>query len=187
MSIDVFLNNIDKIIAFCAVVAGFVVFYMEKRINKRQAAKILIIDIRKIESTLNRLQYNKSIEVVDFKLNYGNSWEESKHLFVSDVSPDSFELITSLFAISDALKEAMELQKKVFNETLLEKARIMQQKIMSIDSNDELIHVINKVNGNTEMFLPTKPDYTVYKCMDEACTVSGTIAFEVLRKIAKMH
>ncbi len=184
---DAIVNNFNSVITVVAAGGAYCVYYIEKRAHKMQAAKIIVMDIRIIETVVIRLKSKRPLDFMDNKLNYDNSWEKYKHLFISDMSPDSFSKISSLFTVSDELKSAFELSDRIFNETLFEKSRIMQQQILGSNRTEDVSTIANRINREVEMFSPSRTNYLIDRFKDSAQIISGSVAFETLRKIAKMN
>ncbi|HIF9183916.1 TPA: hypothetical protein ACX6PV_000863 [Photobacterium damselae] len=184
--LDVVANNFSSVITVVAAGGAYCVYYMEKRAHKRQAATIIIMDVRRIETLLSRLKANRSLDFIDSKASFKNSWEQYKHLFVTDMSPDGFERISNLFIIADEIKSFLNLREDLYRENLFEKVRITQQKLVKDDSSkpSEVMSLMNEARG---AFDPNYPSDIIYQLKDAAHLVSSTVDFETLRKIAKIN
>ena len=99
-----FLNsNIFTGIAtiFTAIVA-ITLYYWEQRKKKRDAAKIIIQEIRRAEDLISEYKEHGAYKFTK-KIIATNSWAKNIHYFVGDLAQDEVDQISSLYSTGEYL------------------------------------------------------------------------------------
>ncbi|MBP6908365.1 MAG: hypothetical protein KBB75_00905 [Candidatus Pacebacteria bacterium] len=110
---------------------AFLVYKLAKRSEKINASRIILMEIRNAEFSINRI---KETGVIDDYVSIlpQNSWKRYKHLFVKNFNNDEFRLIDQ-FYLKCSLSEK---QVSIFNDFLTissqEKTRIIQGKLLEL-------------------------------------------------------
>ncbi|MGL5264749.1 MAG: hypothetical protein ACRC9E_00715, partial [Plesiomonas shigelloides] len=109
---------------------------------------------------------------------------------------DQIELINNFYIRVIAAESARLECKSIFNESLLEKARQMQSKLIeniyeNIDNQDKIARVrlllIQHSNQETLTFYPDAPKTTAFKELVHIHYVSPTPTGEKLKKLARIQ
>lgn len=104
MSWDSFLNsNLPSTLA--TILAAFVAFWVyrkQKEDAKRDAAKIILQEIRRAEDIISDYKQNGSYQFAK-KIIATNSWSKNIHLFVGDLDNDELDKISDLYSTGEYL------------------------------------------------------------------------------------
>ena len=102
MSADIINSVVTGIVGLVA----FVVYWLQKREIKRNAATIVVMDIRHAEQVVQSILEKGMVDRFLKNILSENNWAKYKHLFASDLSSDDFAAFNRFFDscvdISDA-------------------------------------------------------------------------------------
>lgn len=185
--------NPEYLNATVTFVVGFValaVYWLTKRAEKRNAATIVVMDIRHAEqvvlSILEKGMIDKSLKNILSE----NNWAKYKHLFASDFSYDDFAAFNRFFEACVEIADARRRMSEVFYANLTSKASIAQQKIFAIESlpgidgQQKKLQIIAELNSEQFVFDPDEPKARIFQSLQLMGRLSNTVAFEKLKKIA---
>lgn len=181
---------INSIVTFVVGLAAYVVYWQTKRNEKKNAATIVIMDIRHAEqvvlSILEKGMIDKSIK----NILYENNWDKYKHLFASHFSYDDFAAFNRFFDSCVEIADARKRMGEVFYANINAKASIAQQRIFGIDNlsapegQTKKQQVIAEINGEKFVFDPEEPKARILQSLQLMGRLSNTVAFEKLKKQA---
>lgn len=103
MSINFFKSNF--FVGFATLLTAIVaitLYYWEQRKKRRDAAKIIIQEIRRAEDIINEYKEHKAYKFTK-KIIAVNSWAKNIHYFVRDLAQDELDKISSLYSTGEYL------------------------------------------------------------------------------------
>ena len=125
---------------FATILTGAVaifLYYWERRNKKRDAAKIIVQEIRRAEDLINEYKEHNSYKFTK-KIIATNSWAKNIHYFVSDLPQDGIDKISNLYSTGEYLDSVIaKVSDHVFND------RVSSYKA-------ELGHVFSQLQQNQE-------------------------------------
>ncbi|BCG15221.1 hypothetical protein YZOS03_37040 [Vibrio alginolyticus] len=184
---------------FVGFVAWLVYLVQQKRIDQ-DAATLVYLQIRDAERRINDLKQQPQQELVVSSLTKqiigGNNWEAFKGRLVKYFDADEIELIDNFYIRVISAESARAECKAVFDESLIEKARQLQAKLIEniydhLDDQDELLRnrelLIELANKEVFVFDPDAPKTKAFKELVHINYVSSTPTGEKLKKLAKVR
>ena len=181
---------VGLIVGFIAPFIALYVYKETKRNEKKNAATIVVMDIRHAEQVVLSILEKNTVDMWTKEVLFENNWSKYKHLFVSDFSYDDFAMINQFFDSCMEMSHARRRLREIFSANLDEKARIFQQKILNVESPESASgqilkqQIIDKINRETKTFDPDEPKTRILQNLNVMRLLSGTVAFEKLRKLA---
>lgn len=113
----------------------FIVYFMNKRNQKREAAIILLDEIRLAENAIDEIRRNRAITELNAIMPV-NSWAKHKHLFANELNQDEFALVTQFYNRCEYAEKYRCLLYDLLNESVLEKAKHLQVKLIDLMTDD---------------------------------------------------
>lgn len=104
-----FLNSnfFVALITFLSVVSAIVVYKRQKRDEKIEASRIILIEITDLENLLDSIKTN-GINLTNIRqIIPSNSWNKYKHLFALDFDERSFKLIDNFYTDCNLLNKEL--------------------------------------------------------------------------------
>lgn len=184
-------NYVNSIVTLIVGFAAVFVYWLTKRAEKRNAAIIIVMDIRHAEQVVFSILETGIIDKTLKNILSENNWAKYKHLFASDFSYDDFACFNRFFESCVEISDARIRMNEVFYANLNAKASIAQQKLFELDISDEKWQhkkqeIIEYINSETFVFDPNEPKSRVLQSLQLMGRLSNTIAFYKLKKIAKI-
>jgi hypothetical protein len=184
---------INSIVTFLVGFVAIGVYWLTKRAEKRNAATIVVMDIRHAEqvvlSILEKGMVDKSLK----NILYENNWGKYKHLFASEFSYDDFAAFNRFFDACIEIADARKRMGEVFYASLTAKASIAQQKIFVIENIStpegqvKKQQVIAEIDSEAFVFEPHEPKARIFQSLQLMGRLSNTVAFEKMKKLAGIH
>lgn len=181
---------INSVVTFVVGLVALVVYALTKRHEKRNAATIIIMDIRHAEQVVLSVLEKGTIDRSIKNILSENNWAKYKHLFASDFSYDDFAAFNRFFDSCAEIADARKRMSEVFYASLNEKAAILQRKIFEIenldnpDGQNRKQRLINEINEEAYMFDPHEPKSRILQGLQLMGRLSNTVAFEKLKRRA---
>ena len=101
-------NYINGIVTFGVGLVALLVYWLSKRTERKNAATVIVMDIRCAEQVVLSILEKNSIDRYAKEILIENNWSKFKHLFFSALSYDDFTAFNRFFdsciEISDARK-----------------------------------------------------------------------------------
>lgn len=182
-------DMIDPLVTLFVGLFAFIVYKLKKRSEKRNAATIIVMDIRHAEQVVNALLEKGVVDRSLKDILLENNWTKYKHLFASDFSQDDFSAFNRFFVSCVEISDARRRMLEVFYSNLNAKASFAQQKLLEIDAlkvPDGLVkrqQIIEAINFEDYVFEPNEPKQRILNNLEFMGRLSNTIAFEKLKKI----
>ncbi len=168
------------------------VYWLTKRTEKRNAATIVIMDIRHAEQIVQSILEKGVVDTYLKNILFDNNWEKYKHLFAGNFSQDDFSAFNRFFGACLEISEARRRMLAIFDAGLCAKVEIAQKMILEIESpqtaegQEERTMTINNICTETWNFDPDDPKARIFRSLQLMGRLSNTIAFEKLKKISSM-
>jgi hypothetical protein len=184
------LENFKNLATPIAGIVALVVYWMSKRNEKRNAATIVLMDIRHAEHVVQSILEKGAVDTFVKKIIAENNWSKYKHLFASDFSQDEFLAFNRFFESCMDISEARTRMLEIFNSGLRAKAEKLQQLLLTIDNpessegKEKRQELISNAHKETYIFEPDDPKLRIYRSLQLMGRLSNTIAFEKLKAIS---
>jgi hypothetical protein len=191
---------LNPVVTLLAGVIALGVYYSQNAREKKNAAIILVMDIRYTEGIFNKIKLEEI--KIDRRLTtimVENNWAKYKHLFVQEFSQDDFEVFNAFFMRCSDISRARDKVVELFYHNLFAKAEIYQQKILDIVApspsssggiatvNLERRNIVHKaIYDETFTFGADEPEKHIEYIIKIIKMPSNTPSFEKLKKIAEM-
>ncbi|MFZ5724031.1 MAG: hypothetical protein ACOY33_10285 [Pseudomonadota bacterium] len=181
---------INSIVTLLVGGIALFVYWLTKRNEKRNAATIILMDVRHAEQVVLSILEKGAVDTVLKNIITENNWNKYKHLFASDFSQDDFSAFNRFFDSCIDISEARKSMLAIFNAGLISKAEYIQQLLLNIDNpaspqgQEARAKIINKANQESHVFDPDDPKGRIFRPLQLMGRLSNTVAFEKLRKIA---
>lgn len=181
---------INSIVTFLVGGIALLVYCLTKRNEKRNAATIILMDVRHAEQVVLSILEKGSVDTVLKNIITENNWNKYKHLFASDFSQDDFSAFNRFFDACIDISEARKSMLSVFNSALIAKAEYVQHLLLNIDDpaspqgQEARKKIISKANLEKFVFDPDDPKARIFRSLQLMGRLSNTVAFEKLRKIS---
>jgi len=166
------------------------VYWLGKRYEKSSAATIIIMDVRHAESVVQSILEKNQIDISIKDVLFENNWSKYKHLFAKDFSQDDFAAFNRFFESCAEMSYARNRMHEVFYTTINTKARLMQEKIYSIDNlstpegQEKLRQVVADINMSKQLFDPDEPKERIVRNLQMMGRLSNTSSFDKLKKFS---
>lgn len=177
------------VVTFVVGLFAFLVYWMQKRSEKRSAATVLIMDIRHTEQVIS-----SALERNTFDIWMGNpvglvNWDMTKHLFTSDFSSDEFAAFNKFFLAAGDISAAREDMRKIFMSGLEAKAAAVQSQLCALDCNaEDYVEkrqiIIDSSSKEFHMFDPDEPKARLVRSLQNMGRLTSNLGFVKLKKIA---
>lgn len=184
---------IDSIVTLVVGTTAFIVYWMTKSHEKRNAATMIIMDIRHAEQVIQSILEKGSIDTFMKDVITENNWSKYKHLFASKFSQDDFASFNRFFDSCVDISVARSKMLDVFHAGLCAKAEKVQQMLLDIENpsspegQQKRDRVISHICTEVFVFDPDDPKARIYRGLQLMGRLSNTVAFEKLKKIAGIN
>jgi hypothetical protein len=148
------------------------------------------MDIIRAEEVVDRVKQSKVINKNQKTILNENNWTKYRHLFVSRLSNVEIVAINKFFDSCIAIDDAKIRLSAIFDAGLIAKARIVQEKIFSIENlftpEGQIAKqkYINESNQETHIFSPDEPIGILVDQVQSMVPLTNTPAYEKLQRIA---
>lgn len=187
-------NTLTNIIQFIAAIVALLIYYLKIMHNRRDAAKIILLEIRRLQDLVDELREN-GLTKESKPLNISNSWEKYKHIFVRKLDSDEFNLISDYYEKCEIIENSRKRIVNAFDASLDEKARVIQNKLAenileNKDSEDIISNMrqyfLGKYSKEDYTFPPSHPTRISEKIIFSMHDITTTTAGQKLKKYAKV-
>jgi hypothetical protein len=129
-----FLNSnffIGLITLLAGSLAGYI-YWRQKRDQKKDAANIILLEIKNAERALKTIKQNLSLNFLatDIIVMQADSWSKYKYLFVRDFDRDEWDMLTDFYGKCALLDEAIRYNNASFWSDV-EQIRVNKQRILA--------------------------------------------------------
>lgn len=184
-----FFTDYGSSLGALSVLGVLGVFFLTKFTERKNAAIIVVMDIKNAEDLRELILYAKKVDIWVKEILPENNWRKYKQLFVSKLSDEDLSAINRFFDNCAQFDNAASLMKQVYLSNLNAKAKIFQEKLFKIEgaSEDEVMierdEVMADINKSSSEFIPGRPREIIFENLESMGRLSNTIAFEKLMRI----
>lgn len=178
---------------------AWLVYYLQQKQLDKDAATLVYLQLREAERRISELQQQPAQELVVSSLTKPiigqNNWDQSKSRLVKHFDTDEIELINSFYIRVSSAELARTECKKIFDESLAEKARNIQVKLIDniyqnldneVTRQSNRDKLINLVNSESFVFEPTAPKERAFKELLHISFITTTPTGHKLKKLSKI-
>ncbi len=165
----------------------------QKRDYKRDAASIILMEVRHAEKIIERMKLiGVSVSVSTDALLPTNNWPKYNYLFIKDLDRDELDLINNFYnqcsMIDNALTQMglskqLEAKAGYIHETL---AKIASSSISMADYENKKRNFLDLIQNDPYVFQPTAPINLIGKSLGSLSSITTSTAGARLKRIAKM-
>lgn len=95
-------NYFVSLFTFSATFIAIFIYYLQKREAKRDAATVILQEIRRAEDSIKSYKTHKHFLFTQ-RIIANNSWQTNIHLFVNDLTIDDLDKISDLYSMGELL------------------------------------------------------------------------------------
>jgi hypothetical protein len=190
MSPEIFNPEIfNSLVTFIVGLVAFVVYWLKKREEKRNAATIIVMDIRHAEQVVLSILEKGKVDNYLKNILSENNWAKYKHLFASCLSSDDFAAFNRFFDSCVEISDATRRMKEILYANISAKATIAQSKIFDIENlssqegQSKKQKIIDEINAEGFVFDPNDPKDRIFRSLQLMGRLSNTVAYEKLKKL----
>lgn len=199
------LLNTNAFAGLATILTGAIaigVYFYQKRDQKIQAARVLLLEIRTAEERIRNIKEKiESGSSGDMPSVFAtNSWADYSHLFISDFDQDELALINSFYDYGSSIEEYTKRNNNFFWVTAEERAKVAQQKLADIvitaktaaadDINSDLETLKNKILptfvNDPYLYAPQRTLDEIKNYTDKIQNITTTSAGVKLKKLARL-
>ncbi|MHA7966722.1 hypothetical protein ACX93W_21660 [Paenibacillus sp. CAU 1782] len=173
---------------------AFISYKVVKNDERRNAASIVLMEIRSIEDELNRLKDAKDLYATRPVIS-SNEWKTYKHILISELDYDEYTSIENLYRMASNIEQERQLYREHIEITIKEKARAFQEHASLIATqlwDKEKREYDERINKVAALFFPTTPEFKgrfpkelLEKLLNDYYPVTTTTAGQKIKFIAK--
>lgn len=187
-------NFFQTIVILLTGLMALVIYFVNKTSEKKDAARIIINEIRLAEKAIVEIKNSKMITELSVILP-NNTWQFKKHLFLKNLDQDELDLINDFYYKCAHAERYRKLVYDIRNNAINTKASYLQQKLVdsmyesckSEKDNYAAIKkmLIDKANNETWLFTPNTPMESIIQYIENITPISPTNVGKVIKKIAR--
>lgn len=197
-----FFVNSNFFLALVTLLVGSVaisLYIFQKRARKRDAANIILMEVRYAESAIDRIKRGETIEPL-YVLLPKNNWSKYSYLFVGDLDRDEIDLINDFYNQCEMIDKS--LAQLSLSSQLDQKSNHIHREIVNIarQSSDEYSGkeeakknfedrknaFLNIIGSDGYAFHPTEPINKIMKNLLSVQKITTSSAGNIFKKIAKL-
>ncbi len=197
---ELFIGVLNKFIWFADTfgpllsVAIAVILYLWKvKIDKRNAARVLLMEIRNAERTLKVIKESGVIAETTFVMPV-SSWKKFQHYFVKDFDIDELDDLNHFYNLCILIQKEVNRMKDQLPTSNEEKIKITQQKLLDLadkyagneagylQARKEILY--DRFFSEVEWFIPDLPKTRTMQHLGNVKPVLTTTCGKKLKKIA---
>ena len=154
--INGFLMALTTYIGAVTLAVGLIAVYLylkQKKTNKREAALLILQEIRYAEQRVRNFRSYKSYAFNE-KLLPTNSWHKNIHLFVKDLSETELDLISNFFSSAVYLDDVIKFASSHYNDAIIAPITPVVEekdtKVATADLSPSTQKLIEDISGTLE-------------------------------------
>jgi hypothetical protein len=184
----------DYIAGITTAAVGYVAFYVYLRGIQNateDAAKILILDIRKAEEAADAVRAHNSNAAWLKVIWQENTWNKNKHMFVGRLNADEYQMIDQFFHNWEGLTRAKVDATNYSTSAVTAKSAAVSVKLLDLDRTapdfaQKHAEIVARANLDTWLFEPDIIQNRATHFLTALQPVSGSVAFSKLRQLAQL-
>ena len=132
----IFSEAFSGIATILAGLGAIMAYWMHKRDEKNNAAKIILSEIRNAEQQILKIKNDGVVSDYSSVLSF-NSWQKYAHLFVKILDRDELDLINNFYIACVLSEREINRLKSFLPLAMEEKAKALQQQLVDLARNDQ--------------------------------------------------
>lgn len=124
-------DGLATLVLLITGISAFATYFLQKRNEVRDAATILLNEIRSAEITISAIHRTKVINDLAIILT-SNSWYKYSHLFAQRLDQDEFTQVSDFYKICEISENYRKLFIQIRNDSITAKSRYVQAGLMSL-------------------------------------------------------
>ncbi len=179
---------VNSVVTLLVGSIAWIVYWLNKKNEKASAATIIVMDIRHAESVVQSIVEKNQIDISTKDVLSENNWSKYKHLFANDFSQDDFAAFNRFFESCVEMSDARMRLREVFYTTINAKAKILQEKIHSIENLEspegqrKAEQLFIEISNGHRAFDPNEPKERIMRNLQMMGRLSNTSSFDKLKK-----
>lgn len=182
----------QTIVIFLTGLIAFFIYRMTKHNEKRDAARIILNEIRMAEKAIQEIKSKKSISEISIILP-SYTWHDKKHLFLAKLDEDELNLISDFYNKCSYAEQYRKMIYDVKNTAIIVKSNYLQRKLIDMmreEKNDseyqsKKTRLIEMANREDWLFAPNAPMFNMLDYIENIIFITPNVAGAKLKKIAK--
>jgi len=179
------------------LIVGFFVFIsykLTKNDERKNAALIVLMEIRGIEDQLLKLKDARDYYITSPVMST-NEWNKYKHMLIDEMDYDEYNVIEGFYHLAERIERERKLLREQIEITIKEKARAFQEQAATIANqmwDQEKQTYDERVKKISDLFFRSTPEFSgrftrelMVKLLQEINPVTTTTAGLKIKKIAK--
>jgi hypothetical protein len=198
MTMQDFLNSnlFQTIVIFVTGLAALIIYYLNKYNEKKDAARIIVNEIRIAEMAIQEIKKVKIVSELSVILPQ-NTWQYKKHLFLNILDQDEINLINDFYYKCSFAEQYRKMVYTIQNEAIAAKSNYLQNKLIDImhdtingHNNDSAYYdetktkLIEMANKESWLFEPNTPMIKLINYLENIIFITPANAGRILKKIA---
>jgi len=190
-------NLFQTIVLFITGLIGIYVYFLGKRVEKKNAAQIILMELRNAEKTIQNIKAASVITATE-TIMATNSWSKYNHLFVDVLDQDELDLINRFYSQAEFAEEQRKRIVNVIPMAMEEKIRAVQSALVdmalqkaskSVDESEKWYKqtkelFIQQINDEIFTFTPNFPQEQLKLLLMNMLVVTTSSVGVKLKKIA---
>jgi hypothetical protein len=192
---EITLNFFTAFGTLLSVAVAVFLYRLKTQHNKRDAARVLLMEIRSAEKTINEIKNSSSV-LIDSSVMPVSSWHKFQHLFVSDLDTDELNSLNDFYNCCTLMQSQIILKQNQYSLMLEEKVRLTQAEILrlsvqyagnEIEFDKQKTFILDDTFFlNSTWFEPKAPTQRVIRYVQNVNLISTSTCGSELKRIAKI-
>jgi hypothetical protein len=187
-------NLFQTIIIFITGIVALMIYYINKYNEKKDAARIIINEIRIAERAIQEIRNRKIVSELLIILP-NDTWQYKKHLFLNNLDQDEINLINDFYYKCAYAEQYRRMVYNIRNDAIISKSNYLQNKLIDVmydsinssekDYEDIKQKIIAMANSENWLFEPNTPLVNLIEYIENIIFITSTNAGDKLKNIAK--
>jgi hypothetical protein len=186
-------NLFQTVIIFTTGLIALIIYLLKKYNEKKDAARIIINEIRQAERAIQEIKNNKFLTELSIILPI-DTWQNKKHLFLNNLDEDELVLLDSFYFKCTYAEQYKNMLYDIRNKAIYAKSNYMQNKLIDMMFNnmdnrelyeEEKRKLTNMADSEPWVFSAKTPLDNVIEYISNINIITTTTAGIKLKKIAK--
>ena len=192
---EIILNFFTAFGTILSVGVAVFLFRLKTLHYKRDAARVLLMEIRSAEKTINEIKNSSSV-LIDSSIMPVSSWHKFQHLFVSDLDTDELNSLNDFYNFCTLIQSQIILRQNQHSLMLEEKVKLTQAEILRLsvqyssdesEFNKQKMLILDKTFfPNNTWFEPQAPTQRALRYVQNVNLISTSTCGSKLKRIAKI-
>lgn len=191
-------SGLSTLVVLVTGLFAFGIYFLQKRNEKKDAATIIVTEIRMAEQAILGILNIKRIGELSIILP-NNTWETRKHLFVGTLDQDEYNLVNDFYTKCEMAENYRLFYFRTLNESVKSKSNHLQVSLIelmiesikngngSVEYQERKGKLIAMANAEDWLFDPNRPTTTLIEYITNIRNITTTSAGGKLKKIGRLR